>query len=122
VTTRISVAEYRSMVLDTVPDPKNKLRKYRSQPVVVDGIRFDSKREAKAWADLMALKRTGEITMVLRQVPFHLPGGTIYRTDFLAFYADGTFRVLDAKGVETATFKIKKREVEAVYPIKIETI
>lgn len=96
--------------------------KFNAVKTELDGIRFDSKREAKAYADLMVEKRAGIILFVLRQVPLHLPGGTRLVVDFVVFYADGSVRFLDAKGMETDSFKIKKREIEAVYPITIETI
>jgi hypothetical protein len=56
----------------------------------------------------------------LRQVPLHLPGGTRLVVDFLEFHADGTTHFVDAKGMKTEAFKIKKREIEAHYPITIE--
>jgi hypothetical protein len=112
----ISIAEYKALT------EKAKPSKYRAQPTTVDGIRFDSKREAKVYSDLMNLKRAGEITYFLRQVPIHLPGGTRLVIDFLIFYPDRPPRYLDAKGVWTPAFKIKKREIEAAYPIEVETI
>lgn len=97
-------------------------RKYRNVPTVVDGIRFDSKAEAKYYSHLCALKVAGLVSYFLRQTPFHLPGGVIYRADFIVFYADGTVAVVDVKGVITKEFAIKKRLVEATYPIKIEVV
>lgn len=96
--------------------------KYNAKATELDGIRFASKREAKAYAGLVAERQAGTIVFFLRQVPLHLPGGTRLVVDFLVFYADGTVRFLDAKGMETDSFKIKKREIEAVYPITIEII
>ena len=94
--------------------------KMRNVPTECDGFRFDSKLEARLYANLKLLRTAGEVTMFLRQVPFHLPGGTIYRVDFQVFYRDGSVRHLDAKGRETEAFKIKRREVEASYPVTIE--
>jgi hypothetical protein len=96
--------------------------KFRAVATEHDGIRFASKREAKAYADLMLEKRAGTVLFFLRQCPLHLPGGTRLVIDFIVFYADGSVRFLDAKGMETDSFRIKKREIEAVYPITIETI
>lgn len=96
--------------------------KFNAKVTEHDGIRFASKREAKAYADLMLEKRAGKILFMLRQVAIHLPGGTRLVVDFVPFYADGSVRFLDAKGMETDSFKIKKREIEAVYPITVETI
>ena len=96
-----------------------KRSKYGANAVVVDGIRFDSKREARHYQRLCLQKGIGEVLYFLRQVPIHLPGGTKLVVDFLVFYADGRVRYEDAKGVETPVFKVKRREVEAAYPIEI---
>lgn len=96
--------------------------KYRAQPVVIDGIRFPSKLQASVYGSIKLLQRAGEVHYFLREVPLHLPGGVIYRVDFLVFYADGRVRYLDAKGVETPVFKTKCRVAEATYPVKIETV
>lgn len=96
--------------------------KYFAKPTEVDGIRFDSKKEAKYYGELKLLQKSGEVVMFLRQVPFHLPGGVIYRVDFQEFHRDGVVRFVDVKGFETAEFKMKKKMVEALYPIEIETI
>lgn len=55
-------------------------------------------------------------------MPLRLPGGTKYVVDFVVFYDDGTIKFVDTKGVETDTFKIKKREIEAIYPFEIEVV
>ncbi len=57
--------------------------KYRAKPVVLDGIRFDSKLEARRYDELRLEQLAGKVLYFLRQVPFHLPGGVIYRADFL---------------------------------------
>ena len=48
------------------------LRKYKNNPVEYDGISFDSKREAKRYAELKLLERAGKITDLRRQVKFEL--------------------------------------------------
>ena len=81
---------------------------------------FDSIKEAKYYDQLLLRQKAGEVVTFLRQVPFHLPGGTVYRADFLIFLSDGQVEVVDVKGMKTDTYKIKKREVEAHYhPIQI---
>jgi hypothetical protein len=97
--------------------------KYGATPTVVDGIRFDSKREARCYESLKARQQAGEVAFFLRQVPIHLPGGTKLVIDFLVFFTDGRQpEFMDAKGHETAVFKVKRREVEAAYPIQIITV
>lgn len=97
--------------------------KYNAKPTEVDGIRFDSKKEANYYQELKLRQRAGEVLGWLRQVPIHLPGGTILRIDFLEFHADDTAHFVDVKGMETDSFKIKKREAEAAHPwLRIETV
>lgn len=109
------------MKIHNLVDLRKKQLKYRNTPTVRDGIRFDSKKEANYYSNVVKPSLAeGRFVMCLRQVPFHLPGGTVYRVDFLEFHADGTVHVVDVKGKETEAFKIKKREVEHHYPVIIE--
>ena len=48
------------------------MRKYKNNAVELDGIKFDSKREARRYAELKLLERAGEITGLQRQVKFEL--------------------------------------------------
>lgn len=100
-------------------------RKYRNQPVVVDGQRFDSKAEAKRWAELKLLEKAGKISCLERQVEFelHADGGkkvTSYIADFVYMTVlrgsygedDGEIVVEDVKSPTTAKleiFQLKKR-------------
>lgn len=94
--------------------------KFHAKPTETDGIRFDSKKEARYYLDLKLRQRAGEVVFFLRQVPFHLPGGTVYRVDFQVFEDDGTVRFIDVKGYETPEFIRAKKQVEALYPVEIE--
>lgn len=85
----------------------------------VDGIRFDSKREAKYYEQLKLRVIAGEVSHFLRQTALHLPGGTKLVIDFLVFYTDGRVEYVDTKGWETPVFKIKRKEVEHHYPFRI---
>lgn len=96
--------------------------KFNAKQTDCDGIKFSSKLEADFYLNLKLQQQAGIVLFFLRQVPIHLPGGTKLIVDFQVFYTDGSCRFLDTKGVETPEFKIKKREVEALYPIEIETI
>lgn len=99
-----------------------KQHKFRAKPTTVDNIRFDSKKEAKYYEELKMLQKAGDIIFFLRQVPFHLPGNTIYRVDFQEFRKDGTVHFVDVKGFKTQEYKTKKRMVEDIYPIIIEEV
>jgi hypothetical protein len=96
--------------------------KFKNKSVLDNGERFASKLEFKYKTYLDILKNTGEVVFYLTQVPIRLPGGTKYVVDFMVFYKDETIKFIDTKGVETDTFKIKKREVEAIYPFRIEVV
>ena len=97
--------------------------KYGAKPTTLDGIRFDSKAEARYYTRLKIRKAAGEVVVFLRQVPFYLPGGIRYVCDFQEFHADGSVHFVDVKGMQTDSFKAKKRMVEALYkPIVIEVV
>lgn len=46
--------------------------KYHARRVVVGGQKFDSKKEAERWRELLLLQRAGKICGLRRQVPFVL--------------------------------------------------
>lgn len=85
----------------------------------LDGIKFQSKKEAKYYSELKARVHLGEVKFFLRQIPFYLPGGIIYRCDFMEVWTDGSIRFIDVKGHKTRVYINKKKTVEALYPIKI---
>lgn len=85
-------------------------------------VKYHSKGEALLADHLDLLKLAGEVAYYLRQVPFFLVGGVVYRIDFQVFYVDGRVRYLDFKGVMTKEFITKCKIVEATYPVKIELV
>lgn len=106
-----------------------KKHKFKAVATYVDGFRFDSKKEAARYVRNKLLIRSGEMVMQLRQVPFHLPGGVIYRIDFVEYYADGTQLFVDVKGMDTPQSKQKRVQVEGwsengklIFPIKITLV
>ncbi|KLD65443.1 hypothetical protein Y882_02685 [Dyella japonica DSM 16301] len=103
---------------------QEKRSKYGNKPTVVDGVRFDSKKEARYFEDLKRRKAAGEVWYWLRQVPLHLPGGTRYVVDFLVFFKDPERdpEYVDVKGKQTEVFRVKRREVEAAYPVRIQCV
>lgn len=96
--------------------------KYGNQPVVIDGFRFDSKREADYCRKLTLLCDEGEVRYFLRQVPFHIPGGIVYRADFMVVNASGDVRFIDAKGFKTKEYAIKKKLVRQHFGIEIQEV
>ena len=57
--------------------PHKKPSKYKNVRVMVDGIVFDSKREAKRWSELRLLQFARKIGLVFCQMPYdlHAAGG-----------------------------------------------
>jgi hypothetical protein len=105
--------------------------KYGNQKVEVDGIRFDSKREAKWWTTLQQQQQHGIITDLKRQVRFALQTVTEegerkivghYVADFTCI-EQGRLRVLDAKGYRgDPVYRWKARHFLAQYGHAIEEI
>ena len=99
--------------------------KYRNKKTSVDGIRFDSKREANRYMELKLLERAGIIKGLKRQVPYILIdksryGRAIkYVADFV-YYEDDKLVVEDVKGVRTPVYKLKKRLMAEVYGIEVK--
>lgn len=96
--------------------------KYNARPTTIDGWRFQSKAEAEYYHYNTVRITAGELLYQLRQVPFHLPGKLVYRVDFMECYPDGRLRYVDVKGMETKEFKMKKRLVEDLFPVRIERV
>jgi hypothetical protein len=94
--------------------------KYGAKKTAIDGITFDSKKEANYYLMLKLEWRANQIRYFLRQVPFDLPGNTKYRVDFMVVGLDGAIRYVDVKGHQTKEFIRAKKQVEAVYGIEIE--
>jgi len=101
---------------------KTKRDKYNRSPKeerTVDGIIFDSKKEMNYY---LKLKLDPDVYFALRQIPFELPGKTKYYCDFLVFYQDGHYEFIDVKGMKTDMYKLKKRQVQDLYPVKIKEV
>lgn len=98
--------------------------KYNARKTTVDGITFDSKREANRYAELKLLERAGEISDLKLQVPFELipkqPGerAVKYIADFV-YTEDGQTVVEDTKGVKTPVYILKRKLLLWVHGIRI---
>jgi hypothetical protein len=101
--------------------------KYRNRKTVVDGITFDSKKEAERYATLRIRERAGEIELLATQVrlPIRIDGVLVctYVADFTYFdRATRTNVVEDVKGMKTAIYRLKKKLVKAVLGIEITEV
>ncbi len=96
------------------------VHKYNAKKTVVDGIKFDSRKEAERYKELKALERVGKIDMLELQPRFELQesfkhkGKTIRKIEYVAdfLYRDlSTLELVveDVKGVKTDVYKIKKK-------------
>jgi hypothetical protein len=73
--------------------PINRKSKYGSKKTEVDGIVFDSQREANYYKKLLLLRKAGEIGLIERQVPYEL---NINGSFSLKYISD--FEYLDKQG------------------------
>ena len=100
------------------------MNKYRNKRVVVDGISFDSKKEAARYKELRMLERAGIILNLQLQVPFELipkqdgERACTYKADFV-YEQNGKKVVEDTKGMKTDVYKIKRKLMLYRYGIKI---
>lgn len=100
-------------------------RKYRNQPVEVDGIRFASQAEAARYRVLRLLEQAGEIRdlEVQPRFPLVVDGVKVgtYVGDFA--YWRGDERVVeDVKGVRTPLYLVKAKLFSVLYGIEIVEI
>lgn len=120
-----------------------KPNKYGSKKIVIDGITFDSKREAARYQELKLLEKAGQIQNLQRQVKFVLipaqrepdtigirggihKGKTIekecsYIADFV-YQENGQTVVEDTKGFRTTDYIIKRKLMLHVHGIRIREI
>lgn len=121
--------------LDAAPVASQKRRgnKYGAKATEVDGIKFDSKSEAKRYLQLKAMQKAGEISGLEIQVPFDLvPALDIngrkerpvrYVADF-RYTKDGQVVVEDTKSAPTKTkeYTIKRKLMLWLHQIVIKEV
>lgn len=99
--------------------------KYNAKKTVIDGIKFDSKKEAQHYMELKLLQRAGEISNLELQPRFLLQEGfkkngetykPIYYIADFKYIEKGQVIVEDVKGKETEVFKLKRKLFEHKYP------
>ena len=101
--------------------------KYNAERIEVDGIRFDSKKEANRYRQLRIMERAGIIKELQLQVPFVLipknaNGREVkYIADFV-YCQDDKQIVEDVKGFKTDVYRLKKRMMKEVYGIDIREV
>lgn len=124
---------------------RTRKNKYKNKKVEIDGIVFDSKKEARRYQELLLLERNGIIKDIQRQVKFVLipaqrepdsigaRGGVhkgkvlenecSYIADFVYFDNIANEVVVeDTKGFRTKDYVIKRKLMLKVHGIKITEV
>ena len=96
--------------------------KFNARRTELDGIVFDSKKEAARYGDLKLLAKAGKITDLALQVeyPMIVNGHKVcsYRADF-RYMENGKTVVEDTKGFKNPIYSLKKKLLFACYGIRI---
>lgn len=106
--------------------------KYHAKKTELDGITFDSKKEANRYAELKLLERSGAIHNLQRQVRYELipaqkkNGKTVerachYIADFV-YEENGKTVVEDVKGFRTKEYVLKRKLMLQVYGIEVREV
>ncbi len=103
--------------------------KYKNRRTMVDGIYFDSKKEAEHYLILKSLEKNGmikdlEIQKEFELIPSYNNGlrtirKTVYRADFVYKNNRDELIVVDVKGFKTEVYKLKKKLFEYNYKMRI---
>ena len=110
------------------------MMKYHNRKTTVDGIAFDSKREAIRHQELRLLEKAGEIGNLRRQVKYELipaqydrrtgkllERAVSYVADFV-YETDGFTVVEDVKGVRTKEYIIKRKLLLYRHGLRIQEV
>jgi len=122
VPSQMSAAEFNAMIVPGFQVPKK--NKFNARKTVVDGIRFDSKKESDRYLKLKMLEKYGQIEGLEWQVdyPIIVNGKNCgkYIADF-RYKKQGKEIIEDVKSeaTRTSTYRLKKKLVEAIYGIII---
>ncbi|CAK7002796.1 MAG: hypothetical protein PEPC_00102 [Peptostreptococcus russellii] len=114
-----SEEEFKKYVKTNSSSNKKRKSKYRAEKMELDGILFDSKKEAERYSELKMLERANLITNLelqpkfLLQEKFEYNGKVIRKIEYIADfkYIDekGNTVVEDVKGLKTDVYNIKKK-------------
>lgn len=109
-----------------------RFNKYHNKKVEVDGIKFDSIKEANRYTELKLLLRAGKIKELELQPRFLLQpryrkhNKTIRSIEYVADFSyidnKGKKIVEDVKGIKTEVYKLKKKIFEYKYNLEITEI
>lgn len=100
------------------------MSKYRAKKTEIDGIKFDSKKEARRYTELKLLEHNGDIENLtlqprfLLQEGFRKNGKTYRKIEYVAdfmYQQEGKLIVEDVKGIKTDVYKLKQKLFEKRY-------
>jgi polysaccharide pyruvyl transferase WcaK-like protein len=98
--------------------------KFGAQRSTFMDVQYDSKFEASVAQELELRKKAHDILDWDRQFKVemwaHRPDGTpafkvTHKVDFRIHHKDGSFELLEAKGVETADYKMRRKFLETIW-------
>lgn len=112
------------------------MNKYHARKWELDGMMFDSRKEARRWQELRYLFRAGVISHLERQTPFELipaqkdESGKVleravtYRADFTYWDENGRFVIEDVKSKATKTreYIIKRKLLLYRFGLRIKEV
>ena len=104
-----------------------KAPKYQNRKTTVDGITFDSAKEARRYSELKLLERAGQITGLEIQPSFRIVVNNClictYKADFRYTtdtpHVRGLVVVEDVKGMKTPVYRLKKKLMLAIHGVEI---
>lgn len=122
------VARRNGTVLEVPIKKVEPYNKYRNKKVVIDGITFDSKKEAYRYGILKLNQAAGLIRNLKLQVSFPITINNVHICDYRADFTydkpvldgESQFVAEDVKGIKTPEYKLKKKLMLAVYQIQIK--
>lgn len=120
--------------------------KYGNRKVIIDGLKFDSRKEANRYCELKLLERAGQITNLRTQQTFELipayyenyerysktgkrltdgrrcvERAVCYKADFV-YKENGKTIVEDTKGFKTKEYIIKRKLMLYIHNIRIKEV
>jgi len=96
--------------------------KYHAVKTEYGGVTYDSRLEARFAALLDQYQRAGMIRSWTRQVPFRMPDGSVHRVDFMVFYEDGKFSLVEVKGRDLPAGRLKRACLKEMYGLEITLV
>jgi hypothetical protein len=103
---------------------RQRTNKYGAKRSTFNGRTYDSKFEAGVAITLEKWKLAGEIldyeTQYKVEMWAHRPDGIAafkvsHKIDFRVHHKDGSFELIEAKGVETADYKMRRKFLECIW-------